>query len=111
VKYVTKILAALAIALGISTPALAYDGDVTGTLYYTFATLGSNYGFRAQFNGYGATAHCSGSTNYFVYVNEGSSNYALYTAMLSSAQAEGRTVRIYSTNVGGFCQIQGVTVY
>jgi hypothetical protein len=82
--------------------ALAWDGNVTGTIFTLDVTDGDNYGLRVTLNS-GATL-CNGGGN-IAYLNETDSNYNLYAAALLMARAQNMTVTLYTNLVGGQCKI------
>ena len=88
-------------------PAFAWDGAISGKVAALDTTGGSNFGFRVYF--IGGPIVCTGGPNW-AYLNDTDSNYKIYVAQLTVAKLAGNQVTIYTTNVGGYCQIGYISV-
>lgn len=94
------------ILFGLLAASFVYDAaaqtSVTGRIVQTDVAAGQNYGFRVYIGSVGA--HCTGGPNW-AFVNENDSNYKTFVTTLLLAKVSGSNVSIWSTNVGGYCQI------
>jgi hypothetical protein len=83
--------------------AQCWDGSQVGTVTQIDVTGGSNYGIRVYLSS--GVPMCTGSTNYWGFLNNTDSNYNAYVAAIMSAKATGSRITLYMTNEGGFCHI------
>jgi hypothetical protein len=95
-------IAAMHVLLMAAPSAFAWDGAVTGKIISTDVAPGSNYGFRVTLAG---TPQMCSNGQTWAFLNEGDSNYKTFVAVLLLAKSQGAQVTVYSTQVGGFCQI------
>jgi hypothetical protein len=91
----------------LTNPAFAWDGAVAGKITVLDTTGGSNFGFRVALAG--APVMCAGGPTW-AYLNDTDSNYKVYVAQLMVAKLASNPLVIYTTNVGGYCQIGYITV-
>lgn len=92
----------MAIALPASpSPVPNWDGTVSGTITGLHLTHGSNYAFRIYIEG---QIMCTGGSDW-AFMNVDWNNYQATSAFLITSWASGKRVVIYSTLVGGACQI------
>ncbi len=88
--------------------AQCWDGSQTGTVTQIDVTDGGNFGVRVYLSS--GVVMCTGSTNYWGYLNSTDSNYSAYIATIMTAKATGARLTIFTTNVNGFCHIGYVTM-
>ena len=98
--------AVLWIAL-LTQPAFAWDGAVSGKIAALDTTGGSNFGFRIYFTA--GQVMCAGGPTW-AYLNDTDSNYKVYVAQLMMAKLASNQLTVYTTNVGGYCQIGYISV-
>lgn len=93
----------------ISTPALAWDGAVSGTaVQIDLEPSGTNYGFRVYLEG--VSTICTGGPDW-AYINSTAANYQPVASALMLAYSSNKTVIIYSTRRNGsYCEIGYVTL-
>jgi hypothetical protein len=88
--------------------AQCWDGALSGTVTQVDVTGGSNYGIRVYLST--GVPMCTGSPNYWGYLNNTDSNYNAYVAAIMMAKATGSRLTLYLTNEGGFCHIGYLTL-
>jgi hypothetical protein len=97
-------------ALCVGSPALAWDGVVSGTITSIDVTGATNYAFRVGVGGY-AGSYCGGVAN-FAYINATDDNYSAYVAALISAKVVSSMVDLYLVrDSNGYCQIGYISVH
>lgn len=107
-KVFLKIAVLLSLLLGSVPFAFAqWAGSVAGKIQQFDVTAGGNFSFRVYL--VNAPTMCAGGQNW-AYLNESDSNYKTYLAALMMAKTLDSTVTIYTSNVGGFCNIGYVMV-
>jgi hypothetical protein len=90
-----------------STPVVAWDGVVSGTINSVEITAAHNLGFRITL--VGIATMCSGGTA-IAYLNGGDSNYEVYVAALLAARAQGSSVTVYTNLENGYCHIGHIAI-
>lgn len=85
-----------------SSPALAWDGAVTGKIANFEVAPGGNFGFRVAL--VGTPSMCTGGANW-AYLNDTDSNYKVFVATLMMVKTQGIEVTIYTTKTDGYCHI------
>jgi hypothetical protein len=100
------LLAGVAIAFQ-GLPAQASNSVISGQIDTLYASLGSNYGFRAYLAG--GVAACPGGGG-FAYTNVTDDNYKVYVSTLTTAYALGRPVNMTVELVNGQCHILEVWI-
>lgn len=84
--------------------AFAWDGTQNGRIIgVDVVTDASNFGFRVYTNDQ-QPACGSGSPNWS-YINKSATNYDALVAILTSHYLNGKSVLIYNTRVGSYCEI------
>ena len=106
----TRLRRLLVLIAGLSymMSAQCWDGAQTGTVTQMDVTDGENFGIRVYLSS--GVPMCTGSQNYWGYLNSTDSNYNTYVAAIMTAKATGGRLTIYLTNVNGFCHIGYVTL-
>lgn len=92
---------AASIILSCSTASFAWDGAKGGNISGVEVTNAQNYGFRVYMDG---TSMC-GTAATWAYINKNWDNYEAMVSLLTSAYISGKTVAIYTTRVGEYCEI------
>ena len=106
-KPAARMLAVVA-ALGLIPQAIAWDGEVTGTVSgYEIVALengGHNYDFRVHLSGVGTM--CTGGAGSWAYINTDAGNYKAIVGAVIAAHQTGKQITIW-TNRGAqnYCQI------
>jgi hypothetical protein len=94
------------IVLVSSSSALAWDGEMDGTIYNAYGSVNGNGPFRVSLTGYLTTPFCGANTPPWGYVSDSDGNYKVKVAMLLSAQARAAEVHLYLVKDAlGSCQI------
>ena len=86
-----------------SQEALAWDGIVSGTISRIDVVPAGNLELRVYMDQ--AQPWCAGSGVTWAYLNASASNYEASVAVLNSAFLAGKTVTLYLTTVGSYCEI------
>ena len=100
-------LIGLLLALSPASPALAWDGAITGKILRLDVTDPGNFSFRVIL--VGEPSMCSGGDNFaWLYTVDG--NYDGYVSTLTSAFLAGKTVTVFSNLQSGHCHIGYISV-
>lgn len=100
-------LIGLLLALSAASPALAWDGTISGKIGRIDVTDPGNFSFRVIL--VGEPTMCTGGYN-FAYLNTVDGNYDGYVSMLTSAFLAGKTVTVFSNLQSGHCHIGYISV-
>lgn len=95
-----------AAALLLVTPigeAVAWDGVETGKIVQIHLTEANNFGARIYLEG--VTAMCGSGSADWAYMNSSYDNYQATLAVLTTAWAAGKSVRLYTNRSGITCEI------
>jgi hypothetical protein len=102
-------IAGAALLLTATTPALAWDGAVTGKIaQLDVSAAGENYGFRVTL--VGAPTVCTGGVGWAA-INTSATNYQATGSLLELAYSLGKVVTIYTTkDANNYCVIGYVSL-
>jgi hypothetical protein len=89
-----------------STTSLAWDGVKTGKISAIEVANAQNYAFRVWLDG---SSMC-GTSHGWGYVNKDFDNYEAMVSTLTSVYLAGKSVTLFTTKTGEFCQIGYVIV-
>lgn len=92
-----------ALAMMLSTSALAWDGTVSGQISQIDVTAAEGQALRVYIAG--VSSICGNSISW-AYLNESDSNYKVYVAAALAAKAAGDPVTLYTTrDAAGYCKL------
>lgn len=101
-------LLAIPFFLFFASPTFAWDGSASGKITLFEATDAENYGFRVHVAS--GTGQCGAGTPGWSYVNKSFDNYDVFVSLLTSAFLAGKSVTIYSDNIGGYCRMAHIQI-
>jgi hypothetical protein len=106
-KSVGPKLIGLLLALFATSPALAWDGAVSGEILRLDVTAPGDFSFRVIL--VGEPTMCTGGAS-FAYSNTVDGNYEVYVSTFTSAFLAGKTVSVFSNLQSGHCHIDYISV-